>query len=127
MRNIVTTWTFSANFAHPLRTLRSKAFNRRDRREKPQSSWRKPTLVKADQRPECQYSALLNSSTIKNSTVPLVVDCLISQLVHLSVQRQISGRVQLRHEDYDHFFFRVDREFGVEKASPAIRADRPQF
>src|SRR5215831_19285133 len=60
-------------------------------------------------------------------TAPSVVNRLIRQLVHLPVKCQISRRMQLRHENYDHLLFRINGEKGVEESSPPECADTSQF
>ena len=49
-----------------------------------------------------------------------VVDRLISQLMNLSLQRQIAGRMQLGHEYDDHLLLRIDPKCGVEEPAPVV-------
>ena len=50
---------------------------------------------------------------------PSIVNRLIRQFVHLPVEFQVPGRVQLSHEHDDHLLFGIDGKRCVEEAAPA--------
>ena len=66
--------------------------------------------------------AIAHSSSL---TAALVIDRLIRKLMYLPIERQVSCRMQLRHENYDHLLFRVNREKSVEESSPAEWQHQP--
>src|SRR5580765_2622595 len=57
----------------------------------------------------------------------LIVDRLVRQLMHLTIQFQFTRRMQLRHEHDDHLLFRIDRERRIEESTPLIRTRTTQL
>src|SRR5271155_1385182 len=56
-----------------------------------------------------------------------VHDGLVGEHVYLVVQMQVSGGMELSHEDDNHLLFRVDDKSRVEETTPIVLARGPKF